>query len=125
MVDLTRMNDDPPQTNTAIANAMNQSIHTTDPRQRYSSSSASSSTAHPAATKTQSHHHYNSVILDPEVLRDNPIEAKHRRLVRSHRNGPLDRDLKPNPKIRDELNVSLYLFCSLVFLSIEPTSFSM
>ncbi|KAI7891262.1 kinase-like domain-containing protein [Mucor mucedo] len=47
--------------------------------------------------------HY-SVVLDPDILRDNPVEAKHRRLVRSHRNGPLDRDLKPNPKIRDELN---------------------
>ncbi|ORX43563.1 phosphatidylinositol 3-kinase [Hesseltinella vesiculosa] len=45
-----------------------------------------------------------SVILDPDLLRDNLVEAKHRRLVRSHRNGPLDRDLKPNPKIRDELN---------------------
>jgi phosphatidylinositol 3-kinase len=48
--------------------------------------------------------HY-SVVLDPDLQRDNPVEAKHRRLVRSHRNGPLDRDLKPNPKIRDELNV--------------------
>ncbi|KAI9359740.1 kinase-like domain-containing protein [Pilaira anomala] len=45
-----------------------------------------------------------SVVLDPDLVRDNPVEAKHRRLVRSHRNGPLDRDLKPNPKIRDELN---------------------
>lgn len=45
-------------------------------------------------------------ILDPEIARENPVEAKHRRLVRSHRNGPLDRELKPNAKIRDELNVS-------------------
>ncbi|KAI5777686.1 kinase-like domain-containing protein [Geopyxis carbonaria] len=43
-------------------------------------------------------------VYDPEVARDNPAESKHRRLVRSHRNGPLDRDLKPNAKIRDELN---------------------
>ncbi|KAI8968466.1 kinase-like domain-containing protein [Mycotypha africana] len=54
------------------------------------------------------HHHQKSVkyaaILDMDMQRDNPVEAKHRRLVRSHRNGPLDRDLKPNPKIRDELN---------------------
>jgi phosphatidylinositol 3-kinase len=42
---------------------------------------------------------------DPDSVKDNPVEAKHRRLVRSHRNGPLDRDLKPNPKMRDELNV--------------------
>lgn len=42
---------------------------------------------------------------DPEVgAKDNPAESKHRRLVRSHRTGVLDRDLKPNAKIRDELN---------------------
>ena len=45
-------------------------------------------------------------IYDPEVgIRDNPAENKHRRLNRSHRAGLLDRDLKPNAKIRDELNV--------------------
>jgi phosphatidylinositol 3-kinase len=45
-------------------------------------------------------------VYDPEVgARDNPAENKHRRLVRSHRTGLLDRDLKPNAKIRDELNV--------------------
>jgi phosphatidylinositol 3-kinase len=45
-------------------------------------------------------------IYDPEVgIRDNPAENKHRRLVRSHRTGALDRDLKPNAKIRDELYV--------------------
>jgi len=44
-------------------------------------------------------------IYDPEVgVKDNPAESKHRRLVRSHRSGVLDRDLKPNAKIRDELN---------------------
>jgi phosphatidylinositol 3-kinase len=44
-------------------------------------------------------------IYDPEVgARDNPAESKHRRLVRSHRTGVLDRDLKPNAKVRDELN---------------------
>lgn len=45
-------------------------------------------------------------IVDPEIARDNPVEAKHRRLVRSHRSGPLDRELKPNAAVRDELNVS-------------------
>lgn len=45
------------------------------------------------------------VIVDPEIARTNPVEDKHRRLVRSHRSGPLDRDLKPNARIRDELNV--------------------
>lgn len=44
-------------------------------------------------------------IVDPEIARENPVEAKHRRLVRSHRKGPLNRELKPNAKIRDELNV--------------------
>ncbi|KAL7275774.1 Phosphatidylinositol (PI) 3-kinase [Rhizina undulata] len=46
-------------------------------------------------------------VYDPEINADNPAESKHRRLVRSHRTGPLDRDLKPNAKIRDELNVIL------------------
>ena len=44
-------------------------------------------------------------ILDPDAPRDNPVEDKHRRLVRSHRSSPYDRDLKPNIKIRDELAV--------------------
>ncbi|CAK7228895.1 Phosphatidylinositol (PI) 3-kinase [Sporothrix bragantina] len=45
-------------------------------------------------------------VYDPEVgARDNPAESKHRRLVRSqHRHGTLDKDLKPNAKVRDELN---------------------
>ena len=44
-------------------------------------------------------------IYDPEVgAKDNPAESKHRRLVRSHRTDSIDRDLKPNPKFRDELN---------------------
>ncbi|PHH60907.1 hypothetical protein CDD81_1068 [Ophiocordyceps australis] len=46
-------------------------------------------------------------VYDPEVgQRDNPAEAKHRRLFRSsHRRGILDKDLKPNSKVRDELNM--------------------
>ncbi|KOS22507.1 Phosphatidylinositol 3-kinase vps34 [Escovopsis weberi] len=49
------------------------------------------------------------MVYDPEVgQRDNPAEAKHRRLFRSsHRHGILDKDLKPNAKVRDELNVIL------------------
>jgi len=44
-------------------------------------------------------------IYDPEIgARDNPADTKHRRLFRStHRNGMLDKDLKPNPKTREEL----------------------
>ena len=48
-------------------------------------------------------------IVDPEILRDNPVEDKHRRLIRSHRSGALDRELKPNAKDRDELAVSIYI----------------
>ncbi|KAF4124697.1 phosphatidylinositol 3-kinase [Geosmithia morbida] len=45
-------------------------------------------------------------VYDPDAgMRDNPAEAKHRRLFRSsHRHGILDKDLKPNAKVRDELN---------------------
>lgn len=44
-------------------------------------------------------------VYDPEVgAKDNPAESKHRRLVRSQRTGVMDRDLKPNAKVRDELN---------------------
>ena len=45
-------------------------------------------------------------ILDPDMMLENPVEDKHRRLVRSHRSGPLDREMKPNAAIRDDLNVS-------------------
>ena len=44
-------------------------------------------------------------IVDPEVGRENPVEDKHRRLIRSQRSGALDRELKPNAKDRDELAV--------------------
>jgi len=46
-------------------------------------------------------------VVDPEIARDNPVEDKHRRLVRSHRSSPYDRELKPNAKIRDELGVGI------------------
>ncbi|KAF8220972.1 atypical/PIKK/PI3K protein kinase [Tricholoma matsutake] len=46
-------------------------------------------------------------VVDPDVARENPVEDKHRRLVRSHRSSPYDRELKPNAKIRDELGVIL------------------
>ena len=52
-------------------------------------------------------------VYDPEQFqRDNPCEIKHRRLIRSDRNSYMDRDLKPNAKLRDELND---------ILSYEPT----
>ena len=48
-------------------------------------------------------------VIDPDVTHENPVEDKHRRLVRSHRSSPYDRELKPNAKIRDELGVSFFL----------------
>ncbi|KAF2721707.1 phosphatidylinositol 3-kinase [Polychaeton citri CBS 116435] len=43
-------------------------------------------------------------LYDPEIGHaDNPAESKHRRLIRGQRTS-LDRDLKPNPKMRDFLN---------------------
>lgn len=53
------------------------------------------------------------VVVDPEIARTNPVEDKHRRLVRSHRSGPLDRELKPNAKLRDDLNVRPKNTCGL------------
>lgn len=44
-------------------------------------------------------------VFDSELdSNETPVENKHRRLGRSHRTGLLDRELKPNAKIRDELN---------------------
>ncbi|KAF2498095.1 phosphatidylinositol 3-kinase [Lophium mytilinum] len=44
-------------------------------------------------------------IYDPEIgLKENPVEVKHRRLVRGRNAGLADRDMKPNARIRDELN---------------------
>ncbi|KAJ1888210.1 Phosphatidylinositol (PI) 3-kinase [Kickxella alabastrina] len=44
------------------------------------------------------------LVFDPEMYRDNPAESKHRRLLRGYRSGSLDRELKPNATIRDQLN---------------------
>ncbi len=44
-------------------------------------------------------------VADLDMFRENLIENKHRKQVRSQRNGATDRDLKPNSKIRDDLNV--------------------
>jgi len=41
---------------------------------------------------------------DPELLFDNLAENKHHKLSRSVRSGVSDRDLKPNPQMRDFLN---------------------
>lgn len=46
-------------------------------------------------------------IVDPEIARDNPIEAKYRRMARNHRSDPLDQEMKPSADVRDQLNVSV------------------
>jgi phosphatidylinositol 3-kinase len=43
---------------------------------------------------------------DPDAWRDNPVEVKHRKLLRSQRLGDEGKDLKPGPADRDRLNVS-------------------
>ena len=58
-------------------------------------------------------------VVDPDVAKENPVEDKHRRLVRSHRSSPYDRELKPNAKIRDELDVSFRLFLGSSDLNIN------
>lgn len=71
-----------------------------------STSTASSTAATPApltSSFTSDVHLWQ--IVDPDIARENPVEDKHRRLVRSHRSSPYDRELKPNAKIRDELSV--------------------
>jgi hypothetical protein len=42
-------------------------------------------------------------IPDPEAFKDNPIEAKFRKLARSHRMSKTE--VKPNAKFRNEINV--------------------
>ncbi|KAI3656482.1 hypothetical protein MP638_006069 [Amoeboaphelidium occidentale] len=42
-------------------------------------------------------------IYDPDMFHENLVEAKHRRIIRSHRTGYLDKELKPNAKNRDDL----------------------
>ncbi|WVR05232.1 hypothetical protein IAU60_002244 [Kwoniella sp. DSM 27419] len=41
---------------------------------------------------------------DPDAWRENPVEIKHRKLLRSQRLGDQGRDLKPGPADRDRLN---------------------
>jgi hypothetical protein len=62
-------------------------------------------------------------IIDPDVARENPVEDKHRRLIRSHRSSPYDRELKPNANIRDELSASKHVFNTYpLLIFFEPHS---
>ena len=66
------------------------------------------SSTQPANSQTTAPTNFNTIlVIDPEITRENPVEAKHIRLGRNHRSGPLDRDLKPDANIRDDLNVIL------------------
>ncbi|KAI9503625.1 Phosphatidylinositol (PI) 3-kinase [Coemansia spiralis] len=56
---------------------------------------------------TQSEARKYCLVFDPEMYRDNPSESKHRRLLRGYRSDILDRELKPNAAIRDQLNTIL------------------
>ncbi|KAF9306909.1 Phosphatidylinositol (PI) 3-kinase [Mortierella antarctica] len=69
----------------------------------------------PPSTQTSDGSSSIFIVEDHEISSENPVEAKHRRLVRSHRNSPLDRELKPNPKIRDELNALTKFLKSVVW----------
>jgi hypothetical protein len=64
-----------------------------------------------------------SFVYDPDMDRENLVEAKHRRLVRSHRSGPLDRELKPNAKLRDEIYVSISRLIEISKLTINCSAF--
>ncbi|PLW41324.1 hypothetical protein PCANC_17341 [Puccinia coronata f. sp. avenae] len=71
--------------------------------------SALSAVVHPTGSNTSaiySPHHLADIftVVDPDMVHDNPIENKHTRLHRSHRNGPLDRELRPEKSVRDSLN---------------------
>lgn len=44
------------------------------------------------------------VVPDPEISLENLVEIKHHKLARSLRSGPTDKDMKPDAKIRDQLN---------------------
>ena len=104
---------------TAMTTAMGQAIHPSAvQRQAISTTDSSVANSNPFDSNIQRTSTHYALVLDADLQRDNPVEAKHRRLVRSHRNGPLDRDLKPNPKIRDELNVSPILWCHAVYLTL-------
>jgi phosphatidylinositol 3-kinase len=59
-------------------------------------------------------------VYDPEVgQKENWVESKYRRLIRSHRTGAMDRDMKPNARVRDDLNLILAYSPTRVLMSNE------
>ena len=51
------------------------------------------------------------IIIFLFLHQENLVELKHHKLVRSIRSGTVSRDLKPNAKTRDQLNVWKRYFC--------------
>ncbi|TRM64867.1 kinase-like domain-containing protein [Schizophyllum amplum] len=82
-------------------------IYSEKEAQKFVSAGAGSSSQTPIANTSLAADAQLWSIVDPDMVRENPIEDKHHRLVRSHRSGPYDRELKPNAKLRDELGVIL------------------
>ncbi|KAG2131308.1 putative atypical/PIKK/PI3K protein kinase [Suillus bovinus] len=64
-------------------------------------SSCRSDTSHTCTSQSDPH---LWAILDPEISHESPVEDKHHQLVWSHQSRPYNRELKPNAKLRDELN---------------------
>jgi len=65
-------------------------------------------------------------LYDPDSWRDNPVELKHRKLLRSQRLGDEGKDLKPSPAERDQLNVGSWTIAALLtyqeIFSMPPTA---
>jgi len=56
---------------------------------------------------------------------ENLVELKHHKLVRSIRSGTVSRDLKPNAKTRDQLNVwKMYFYFNYIIIVCLFVSFS-
>ena len=62
--------------------------------------------------------------FDPDAWRDNPVEIKHRKLLRSQRLVDEGRDLKPGPADRDRLNVSPLLLLTFPAINVDGRKYS-
>jgi phosphatidylinositol 3-kinase len=84
--------------------------------------STSTQATAPQALSSFAPEHQFWAVIDPDIARENPVEDKHRRLVRSHRSSPWDRELKPNAKLRDELGVCIVHFVNFWRSGLSPRS---
>jgi hypothetical protein len=48
------------------------------------------------------------MVHDSEINRENPVENKHLRLTLGHQSTALERELKPNPKTKNQLSVKFF-----------------